>query len=97
MALGMEQTSISDFLGEGCEATLRSANPGDLRSAEIAAGVSAQGVSVAMEQGAALHAGFHAAGVDLNMQGGMARPAGWQPDIALDQPETPQVKTTFDV
>ena len=99
MVTGAEQ-SVAEFLGPGGQATFRAANPadnGDLRSCEITAGACAQGVSVAMEQGAGLSGGFNAQVLALNEQQGMMRPKDWQPDIAPEQPETPQVNTALDI
>ena len=88
---------IPDALGEGGQASLHSATPGDLRTAQIAGGVTALGVSVELPAAApGFQNGFHAQVAALNIQEGMARSPDWKPTVDADGPQAQQQAQTFD-
>lgn len=96
MGIGQD---ISEALGETGEARLISGGqPGDLRSAQIAAGATQQaGMSIQLEAAiSGIHADFNNAGAGLDIQQGMARPEGWQPEAAPQAPAAQQDQT-FDL
>lgn len=94
MAVDVAGQDVSEALGLTGEARLISGGqPGDLRSAQIAAGATQQaGMSIQLEAAASgMLAGFNNAGAGLDIQQGMARPEGWQPEAG---PQAPDVDRT---